>query len=55
MYVSINVKPHLQLNVQLSHRTGQGAEVGQDVFTEVRYETCGMHIFLPDRRKILII
>jgi hypothetical protein len=36
----------LQLNVQLCHRTGQGAEVGQDVVTEVSDEAGGMDIFL---------
>lgn len=40
---------HLQLNVQLCHRTCEGAEVGQHMFTEVRYKACGVDVFLKDK------
>lgn len=42
---------HLQLDVQLSCRTGQLTQIGQDVFTEVRYKTSGMDIFLPEEKQ----
>ena len=48
-------RAHLQLNVQLGHRTRQGAEVGQHVFTEVGNKTCGMDIFLQEKRKLRLI
>lgn len=42
---------HLQLDVQLSCRTGQLTQIGQGVFTEVRYKTSGMDIFLPEEKQ----
>lgn len=42
---------HLQLDVQLGCRTGQLTQIGQDVFTEVRYKTSGMDIFLPEEKQ----
>lgn len=42
---------HLQLDVKLGCRTGQLTQIGQDVFTEVRYKTSGMDIFLPEEKQ----